>query len=95
MLIDVLPTRASVRPFLVHTAPRWRLRLRAWWLQRRGQALLKPVGGRTVAALDFSLQHPRGKDTPQAGTERGLLELNLMFERARLQRSAVIRQIQP
>ena len=59
-----------------HAAPRWWLRLRCWWLQHRGRAPLRTV----EAAQEAGLAAGNGE---LEALERRLIDLNLMFERAR------------
>ena len=63
-----------------HAAPRWWLRLRCWWLRRQGRTPLCTVDatkGTGRAAGNLELE----------ALERRLIELNLMFERARKARA--------
>ncbi len=84
-IIHVLPHLRHRHFVPALPAARWRLRLRAWWLARRASpplTLLQAHQARPQPRLPAS--QPAPVAAGDRSLERELLELNLLFERARL-----------
>ncbi len=62
--------------------PRWRLQLRTWWLGRKGRAVVEALGSGSPVARTTPATQTLSINARDAHA-RGLLELNLMLERAR------------